>query len=122
MAPEHRCCSSIRYSQYVSVLFADNLLDLVSNLLDLLLGSINALLQSQLLLSTPVVVVQVSVTLCELGALVDEVAAKEEVVGGGNGEGVAHESRRVNDESTGHLARNPIGQMLEKGVFNKRAG
>lgn len=47
-------------------------------------------------------VVEVSVSLSDLCAKVDEMAAEEEVVNGGDGEGVAHEGGRVTAESEGH--------------------
>ena len=53
-------------------------------------------------------VVQVAVSLSKLGGEVDGVAGEQEVVLGGDGESVAHESCRVNDESTGHLAGDTV--------------
>lgn len=49
-------------------------------------------------------VVQVTVSLDGLGTEVGQVAAEEEVVGGGDGERVAHESDSVDDQTTGHGA------------------
>lgn len=43
--------------------------------------------------------------MCELGAFIDEVAAEEEVVRWGDGEGVAHEGCRVDTQGGGHLSR-----------------
>ncbi len=62
-------------------------------------------IQGSLLSSSPIVPAEVSVSLRQLCALVDEVAAEEEVVCWGDGEGVAHEGCGVNDEGGGHLAR-----------------
>ena len=45
-------------------LFADGVLGLLFHLLNLVLDSLDAVLQAQLLLSTPLVVRQVSVALC----------------------------------------------------------
>jgi len=53
-------------------------------------------------------VVQKSVSLRSLSGEVDGVAAKQEVVPGRDGEGVAHESGRVDHESTGHGSRDAI--------------
>lgn len=47
-------------------------------------------------------VVDVSVALHELRGKVDGVAAKEEVICGGDGEGVAHEGTGVEGEGGGH--------------------
>lgn len=49
-------------------------------------------------------VVQVTVSLDGLGTEVGQVAAEEEVVGGGDGERVAHECNSVDDQTTGHRA------------------
>ena len=53
-------------------------------------------------------VVQKSVTLRSLSGEVDGVAAKQEVVPGRDGEGVTHESGRVDHESTGHGSRDAV--------------
>lgn len=53
-------------------------------------------------------VVQVAVSLSQLGGEVDGVAGEQEVVLGGDGKGVAHESSRVDNESTGHLAGDTV--------------
>lgn len=53
-------------------------------------------------------VVEVSVSLGSLCAKVDEVAAEEEVVHGGDGHGVAHECGRVTAESEGHGSRDTV--------------
>lgn len=50
---------------------------------------------------------QVAISLRELRRLVDKVAEEEEVVLRRNGEGVAHESRGVDDKGARHLARDP---------------
>lgn len=55
-------------------------LDSINALLSLVLGSLDAPFQFRLLFSAPVVVRQVSVSLGELCAFVDEVASEEEVV------------------------------------------
>lgn len=47
-------------------------------------------------------VLQPSIRLRELRALVDEMAGEEEVVLGGDGEGVAHEGRGVHTQGAGH--------------------
>lgn len=74
-------------------------------------GGSHGLLDS-LVLATPVVPVEVAVTLGELGAGVDEVAGEEEVVAGSDGERVAHEGEGVDGEGTGHLARDAVQEVL----------
>jgi hypothetical protein len=56
-------------------------------------------------------VVKVSVSLSDLCAKVDEMAAEEEVVYGGDGEGVAHEGGRVTTESEGHGSRDTVSRV-----------
>lgn len=53
-------------------------------------------------------VVQKSVSLRSLSGEVDEVAAKQEIVLGRDGEGVTHEGARVDHECTGHGSRDAI--------------
>lgn len=98
-----------------SSLFTDSALNLLCGLLYLALGSLSGLYQLLLrhaLLSAPVVVVQVSVSLGELGTSVDEVAGEEKVVFGGDSEGVSHKGTGVDDESTGHLSRDQLRALL----------
>lgn len=73
-------------------------------------------LLDSLLLATPVVPVEVAVTLGELGAGVDKVAAKEKVVTGGDGKGVTHEGEGVDGEGTGHLARDAVTNRISLGA------
>lgn len=99
-------------------LFADSALNLLLGLLNLTLGSLGRLCQlllGHVLLSSPVVVVQVSVSLCKLSTSVDEVAGEEKVVPGCNGQRVSHERSGIDDESTGHLSRDPKGSTLVVG-------
>lgn len=89
----------------------ENTLLFLNSLLDLFAGSNSLLFDGtcntrSLLPTTPMVPIQISVSLCELGALVDEVAHEEEVVLGRHGEGVPHERRRVDAKRKGHVARN----------------
>lgn len=65
------------------------------------------LLGSRLLLSSPVMPVQISVALSQLGTTIDEMAGKEKVVSGGDSKGVSHKGTGVDDESSGHLSRDP---------------
>ena len=58
--------------------------------------------------------VEVAVTLGELGAGVNEVAGEQEVVAGGDGEGVAHEGEGVDGKGTGHLARDAVWHCQSK--------
>ena len=98
-----------------SSLFADSVLNLLRGLLYLALSSLSRLSQlllGHVLLSAPVVVVQVSVSLSELSAGVDEVAGEEKVVSGCDSKGVSHEGTGIDDESTGHLSRDPNGGKL----------
>lgn len=91
---------------YLPLLFANNGLGLVLDLLSLLLGSFEGLL------STPVVVRQESVSLRQLRALVDKMATKQEVVLRLDGEGVAHESRRVDNEGAGHATGDTVWELV----------
>ena len=56
-------------------------------------------------------VIKVSVSLGDLCAKVDEMAAEEEVVDGSDGEGVAHECGRVTAESEGHGSRDTVSRL-----------
>lgn len=115
-----------------SSLFTDSALNLLCGLLYLALSSLSGLYQLLLghaLLSAPVVVVQVSVSLGELSTSVDEVAGEEKVVFGGDSEGVSHKSTGIDDESTGHLSRDPnkaklavsLADKLSRGFIQLRA-
>jgi hypothetical protein len=98
-----------------SSLFADSVLNLLRGLLYLALSSLGRLCQlllGHVLLSAPVVVVQVSVSLSELSAGVDEVAGEEKVVSGCDSKGVSHEGTGIDDESTGHLSRDQLRALL----------
>lgn len=53
-------------------------------------------------------VVEISVSLGELGGEVDRMAGEEEVVSGRDGESVAHEGSRVDGQSTSHLSRDAV--------------
>lgn len=101
-------------------LFADGILYLLLNLLSLGFNSLDTILKTQLLLSSPVVVVKVSVHLGELRTLIDEVAAEQEPVHGAHGEGVAHEGSGVNAKSTGHLSGDPIDIRDERWSLEQR--
>ena len=89
-------------------LFAYGFLDLTFNLLRLALSRVQSSLHAQLLLASPSVVVQESVALCQLGALVDEVAQEQEVVLRSDGHGVAHKGRGVDAEGKGHGPRDSV--------------
>jgi hypothetical protein len=56
-------------------------------------------------------VVKVSVSLGDLCAKVDEMATEEEVVYGGDGESVAHESGRVTAEGKSHGSRDAVSRV-----------
>lgn len=53
-------------------------------------------------------ILQISVSLSKLGGEVDRMATKEKVVLGCNGEGVAHENSRVDDQSAGHVSGDAV--------------
>lgn len=93
-----------KFCKEISLLFCDCSFNLLAGSSSLLFNS--ACDTSSLLLATPMVPAQISVSLCELRAFVDEVAQEEEVVFGLNGEGVPHECRRVDAKREGHVARN----------------
>lgn len=85
----------------------------------LLRSSNSTLLSSGILLglglgfpSAPLVVLHPSVALGELCALVDEVAEEEEVVLGGDGKGVAHESCGVDAKGAGHGTGDPVPEKI----------
>lgn len=63
---------------------------------------------------------QVAICLVQLGALIDEVATKEEVVSGRDGERVAHEYGGIDDERAGHVARDSV--CVEVGVSGDVGG
>jgi hypothetical protein len=92
-------------------LFPNSLLNFVPHLARRSLGLTQSLLRFQLqtrLPSAEVPVVEVPVSLHELRAEVDGVAAEEQVVGGRDGHGVAHEGTRVEGQGAGHAARDTI--------------
>lgn len=53
-------------------------------------------------------VVKVAVSLSTLGGEVNGVTSEEEVVLGGDGEGIAHEGTRVDNKGAGHLAGDAV--------------
>lgn len=96
-----------RFSSLLLLQFRFRLLNQLPQLLGLALRITLHLLTllEQFLLAAPLVVLQIAIALCQLRALVDEVACEEEVIGGADGEGVAHEGRGVDNESGCHFAR-----------------
>lgn len=87
-------------------LVLDRILDLLARLRDLVdrLVAHRLRLCARRLFPAHVVVVDVPVSLDELRGEVDGVAAEEEVVCGRDGQGVAHESARVEGEGARHAA------------------
>lgn len=65
----------------------------------------------QFVLATPIVVVDITVPLRQLGAGIGEVAGKEEVVLGRDGQGIPHEGECVDCQSAGHLTRDAVGDV-----------
>lgn len=65
-------------------------------------------------------VVDVAVSLDELGCLVGGVAGKEEVIAGLDHPGEAHKQERVYRQGTSHVSRDHLGILLDIGNSSQR--
>lgn len=65
-------------------------------------------------------VVQIPVSLRELGGKVDSMAQEEEVVLGFDGEGVAHKGARVDGQCGGHLSGDTVVLRDRSAPINRR--
>lgn len=65
-----------------------------------------------ILFTLEVVVIDEPVGLAELGHLVDDVTAQEQVVLRGDGDGVLHEHGRVHHQGSGHRAGDRFGRLV----------
>jgi len=83
-------------------------LNLGLKLFSLLFPYLHGAPQPNLFLATPVMPIEIAIALCQLRALVDEMARKQQIVLRRDGERIPHERRRVNGECERHLAGDAV--------------